>query len=426
MKRKAVLLLLIFCAAGSLAAQNFNVSADLRRHVEYLASDALCGRGAGTEGEKEAASYIFQNLQSSGLIMLTGQSGQDFSIKQNDGGSIASANILGIVEGSDPKLRNEYIVVGAHLDGLGVNNMTVNGQKVAQIYPGADDNATGVAALIELANLVSVNKMFFGRSIIFAAFGAGECGTAGAWYFVNRAFENIGSVKAMVNLDMLGRGNDKYPFRIYSSLSHANADRILQKAADCPVAVTPTLSEGTFPQSDYLPFYEKNIPFFHFTTGMTREYRSQKDTPSLVLYKNMERSVNYLYYFLQTLSAEARIQVSEQTVEDQEPVYSVIDLDKRPEFFHSDEKHFLEAWVYKYVKYPATAIRDGVTGKVTVTFIVEKDGKVSSVEVEKSLDQRLDDEAVKVISISPKWTPGQIKGKPVRTRITVPVEFRLK
>lgn len=425
MKRKAVLLLLIFCAAGSLAAQNFNISADLRRHVEYLASDALQGRAAGSKGEKEAATYVYKQLEKAGLIMLTGPAGQDFSIRQGNG-DIASANVLGIVEGSDPKLRNEYIVVGAHMDGLGVNNMTIDGKKVTQLYPGADDNASGVAALIELARLVETNKSLFGRSIIFIAFGAGEQGTAGAWYFVNRAFENIGNVKAMVNLDMLGRGTDQYPFRVYSSLSKTAMDRLMEKTAELPTVSAPLVSEGTFPQSDYLPFYEKNIPFVHFTTGMTREYHSLKDTPNLVISKYMERHCNYIYYFLQTLSTTMRIQEAQASSADGEPVYSVADLDKRPEFFHSNEKHFLEAWVYKYVKYPASAIRDRVTGKVMVSFIIEKDGKVSNVEVVKSLDQRLDDEAVKVIAISPKWTPGQIKGQPVRTRITVPVEFRLK
>lgn len=425
MKRTALLSILIFCAAGTLAAQNFNISANLRRHVEYLASDALQGRAAGTEGEKEAASYIYDKLEKAGLIMLTGPAGQDFSIKRPDG-NISSANVLGIVEGSDPKLRNEYIVVGAHMDGLGLNHMTIDGRKVSQLYPGADDNASGVAALVELAGLVSANRAIFGRSVVFIAFGAGEQGNAGAWYFVNRAFENIGNVRAMVNLDMLGRGTEQYPFRLYSSLSKTSVDRLMASAAEQPIVAAPLVSSGTFPQSDYLPFYEKNIPFVHFTTGMTREYHSLKDTPNLVISKYMERHCNYIFYFLQTLSVTKHIQDAEVSAADSEPVYSVADLDKRPEFFHSNEKHFLDAWVYKYVKYPASAVRDRVSGKVTVSFIVEKDGSVSNVEVIRSLDQRLDDEAVKVISISPKWTPGQIKGRPVRTRITVPVEFRLK
>lgn len=426
MLRKAAILISIFCAAGTLAAQNFNISADLRRHVEYLASDRLQGRAAGSEGERMAASYIYGNLRDASLEMLTGPEGQDFGIAGSTD-SISSANILGVVEGYDPALRNEYIVVGAHMDNVGTNVMTVNGRSVTLVYPGADDNASGVAALIELARLASTHSILFRRSVVFVAFGAGECGNAGAWYFVNRAFGDIGSVRAMVNLDMLGHGTDKVPMRVYSSLSRANLLRLMDRTAECPVVVPPVASDGTFPQSDYLPFYEKGIPVFHFTTGAKRGAHSTKDTPDLLNYKGMERNCNYLFYFIKTLAEQQSIDDSRPEVNaDSEPVYSLSDLDKRPKFFNSDEKHFLEAWVYKYVKYPASAIRDGVQGKVNVSFIIEKDGKLSNVEVVKGVDERLDDEAVKVISISPKWTPGQIKGKPVRTRITMPVEFRLK
>ena len=97
-----------------------------------------------------------------------------------------------------------------------------------------------------------------------------------------------------------------------------------------------------------------------------------------------------------------------------------------PKFFRGDERKFLREWVYKYLKYPASAVRDGVSGKVTVGFVIEKEGSVSGVEVVKSLDGRLDEEALRVIKVSPKWTPGEIKGKAVRTRIVLPVEFRLK
>ena len=98
----------------------------------------------------------------------------------------------------------------------------------------------------------------------------------------------------------------------------------------------------------------------------------------------------------------------------------------RPQFFHSNEKHFLTHWVYKYLKYPASAIRENVQGQVLVSFIIEKDGSVTNVEVEHGIDDRLDDEAVRVIAVSPKWIPGRIRGEKVRTRIVIPVEFRLK
>lgn len=424
MRLRTALSLLIFCAAGTLAAQNFNIAPQLRRHVEYLASDALEGRAAGSQGEREAARYLYEQLERAGVTMLTGPEGQDFRMAL-ESGEIASANIVGIVEGSDAALRDEFIVVGAHIDASGVNEMRVDGNKVRQIFPGADGNASGVACLVELARMVASNQILFRRSVIFIGFGAGEQGCAGAWYFVNRAFSRIAGVKAMVNLDLLGRGGDQNPFRLYSTLPPAELSRLMELTAEMPVVTPPVASDGFFPHSDYLPFHEQGIPSFHFTTGITREYHSTRDIPALVQYKDMERGCNYIYYFLQTI-ANGPIRDDAAVAASGEPVYSVSDLDEPPRFFRGDERKFLKEWVYKYLKYPAAAIRDRVSGKVNVGFIIEKDGSVSNVEVVKSLDPRLDEEAVRVISVSPKWSPGMIKGAPVRTRIVLPVEFRLK
>ncbi|MBQ1673486.1 MAG: energy transducer TonB [Bacteroidales bacterium] len=143
----------------------------------------------------------------------------------------------------------------------------------------------------------------------------------------------------------------------------------------------------------------------------------------------MEASCNYLYHFLLVLAAQDAI-VSEDDpavrASRGERVYAASDCDVRPQFFHSDEKHFLRSWVYKYLKYPLSAIEQNVQGQVLVSFIVEQDGSVTDVRVEHGIDERLDDEAVRVVSVSPKWIPGQIKGRKVRTRIVIPVEFRLK
>ena len=107
-------------------------------------------------------------------------------------------------------------------------------------------------------------------------------------------------------------------------------------------------------------------------------------------------------------------------------MYAASECDVRPQFFHSNEKHFLTSWVYKYLRYPERAIRGKLQGQVLVSFVVEKDGSVTNVMVEHGVDELLDDEAVRVVSVSPKWIPGQIKGEKVRTRIVIPVEFRLK
>ena len=92
----------------------------------------------------------------------------------------------------------------------------------------------------------------------------------------------------------------------------------------------------------------------------------------------------------------------------------------------SDPRKFLQEWVYKYIKYPESAVRDGIQGRVMVDFIIEKDGKVTDVRVIRGVSEELDAEAVKVVSASPKWKPGRMNGNKVRTSMTIPVEFRLE
>ena len=426
MRKAATTLLILFCAAALVAAQNFNVEPALRRHVNYLCAEELQGRAAGSPGEALAADYVYRALREAGLQMLCDEAGQDFSMADSTGG-LHSCNIVGIVEGYDRRLRDEYIVVGAHLDALGAVTVKVNGRPATRIYPGADDNASGVATIIELARLTAANDWMFARSVIFVAFGAGECGTAGAWYFANRSFGEMSAVKAMVNLDMLGRGNERNPFSYFSSLPAQKLGTLLEQTLESQPAVRPVRLEGTVQTSDHLPFYERGIPIFLFTTGKTREYRTVADTPTLLLYKNMERQTNYLFHFLRTLAGApaALLDKDAPVVPTEEPVYAPADCDTRPQFFHADELHFLKTWVYKYLRYPDEAISEGIQGRVTVGFVVEKDGSVSHVEVVSGVDERLDAEAVRVVSASPKWIPGKIQGKTVRTRIVLPVDFRL-
>ena len=406
---------------------------NLKSHIQYLSSDVLQGRKTGTKGEKMAAEYLYDALESNGVIMLTDRNGQDFTIMSN-GDSIHSRNIVGIIEGCDSLLRDEYIVVGAHFDHLGTNNLMVDGTPVTQIFAGADDNASGVATLIELSRLVSENRFDFPRSIIFVGFGAKEHGMAGSWYFVNRAFQGIGNVKAMINLDMLGRGNAANPFKLFSQVSTAELNPIKEESAKRSVSISPAVADATISPSDFLPFYEAKIPVFFFTTGKHREYHTVRDTPKLILYNNLVDETIYIFNFLEVMANKEELfkLFNASSKEPKEPlvkedgVYSVLECDKRPEFFHSDEKHFLESWVYKYIKYPKAAISKGIQGIVEVEFIIEKDGSVTNVRVVRGVDDLLDEEAVRVISVSPKWIPGRVGGKKVRTKITLPVLFILR
>ena len=109
-----------------------------------------------------------------------------------------------------------------------------------------------------------------------------------------------------------------------------------------------------------------------------------------------------------------------------ERVYSSFEVDTPPEYFKGDVMTFLNEWVYTYLRYPDIPLSQGISGTVTVEFIVEKDGSVTNVRAVSGVDQYLEDEAVRVISASPKWKPGVLGGEKVRVRYSVPVEFRLK
>ena len=427
MKKSILTISLILLAVVTAAAQDF--SANLRRHVEYLSSTEMQGRKAGSEGESKAAGYLYDKLYQAGLTMLSSREGDSFLIIE-DGDTLRSCNIVGVLQGYDKDLREEYILVGAHIDHLGTYPVTVDGEQLTGVYRGADANASGVAALIEAANILSSNAMFLRRSVIFVGFGAGEEQYAGARFFTSGGeFSDVGNIKLMVNLDMLGRGNSDNPFEIYSLIGRNDINSMMSYVTENESVTTkPGIHNGELFQSDHLAFDMADIPTLTFSTGRSREFRTSRDVPELVLYNKLAAETHYIATFLKCMASKDYLFPSVSTAADDgsDFVYSMSDCDKQPQFFHSDLKHFMDSWVYSYVKYPQSAVDQGIQGTVNVSFIIEKDGSVSNVTVVKGVDDLLDEEAVKVISVSPKWSAGEIGRRKVRCRVTVPVEFRLQ
>ena len=146
----------------------------------------------------------------------------------------------------------------------------------------------------------------------------------------------------------------------------------------------------------------------------------------------MEKELEYIYNFVYELAgSDIEVAFREDRVAARGPAYddvvSYYDCDQRPMFLNSAEiSLFMEKWVYANLKYPASAVRDGIQGRVMVDFIVDKEGKVTDARVTRSVDPELDEEALRVVSASPKWKPGKMGGRKVRTSVTIPVEFRLK
>mgnify|MGYP003303895898 CR=1 FL=1 len=404
-------------------------AAALRRHVQNLSAAHLEGRSPGSEGESLAAQYVEDVMTGYGVGLLSASGGDVFGIARENGDTLTSRNVIGYVQGYDRKLRDSYIVVGARLDNIGTMTMTVDGRPVERIYYGANGNASGLAMMMELARMVETNSIMFRRSVIFAAFGASTDTFAGSWYFLNRSFSGASDIDAMVNLDMLGTGY--LGFYAYTS-SNADLNAILRSMAGDLQPVLPEVVAAEAYPSDHRAFYAKEIPSVMFTTGRYPEHDTDKDTQSIIDYDMMERELEYIYNFVQALANVETApsfapDLSVKKSQTSEDVVSYYDCDQRPMFLNSaDPRNFLEKWVYQYVKYPEEAVREGIQGRVMVDFIIEKDGKISNVKVSKSVSPELDAQAVKVISASPKWKPGKLKGEKVRTAMTIPVEFRLE
>lgn len=399
----------------------------LKEHVNYLSSASLEGRKAGSDGEQDAAAYVTDVLASYGIPVLSGEDGDLFGLRQELGDTLTSRNVLACIPGYDRALQGRYIVIGARLDNLGVSDYSVNGETRRRIYYGANGNASGLAILLELARKLSANSMLLRRSVVIAAFGASLESGAGAWYFLNRSFEATDRIDAMIDLDMLGTASRG--LYAYTS-SNADLNRLLDEVNASLQPIRPQTVAREPVVSDHRIFYDKEIPAVLFTTGMYPEYNSERDTPDILEYDDMERTLEYLYNFSVALvngrSPEFRPDSSKQTVTASD-VVSFYQCDVRPTFFRSsDPASFLERWVYVYLKYPKSAMEEGVQGRVTVDFVIDEKGKVGDVKVVRGADPRLDAEAVRVISASPDWKPGVLRGKKVKTALSVAVEFRLE
>ena len=404
------------------------ITAAMKSHIRTLSAAHLEGRKAGSEGEAEAADYIRTILKEYGVDVLSPEKGDLFGIKKESGDTLTSRNVVGFVQGYDKELRNRYIVIGARLDNLGSMAVNVDGTKVERIFHGANGNASGLAMMLELARMVQTNDVLFRRSVLFVAFGASSESYAGAWYFLNRSFGDSGSIDAMINLDMLGVGSNG--FYAYTA-SNMDLNSIISKLSGELQPVQPSVTTSEPYPSDHRAFYSNEIPAVMFTTGKYPEHNTEKDTESIIEYDAMERELEYIYNFtLDLANTSVKLAFKSEKVQSRGPSYddvvSYYDCDVRPSFLNSyDISRFLEKWVYQYVKYPEAAVREGVQGRVMVDFIIDKEGKVTDVRVVRSVDPELDAEAVRVISASPKWKPGKLKGNKVRTSLTIPVEFRL-
>ena len=430
MIRKVLLSTLVILSVQQVSAQyrtgyeelyDSDTVRSLKEHVSFLSSALLEGRKAGSEGEMLAAEYLGKALEESGAELITPLKGEVFGVK-SDGDTLTSRNVAAVFQGWDPALSDEYIVVGARMDNLGTDSLTVNGEKTGRIYSGANGNASGVAMLIELARKLSTARLQMRRSVVLVGFGASREGFAGSWYFLNRSFPSPEKIDAMVELE--GLGLDRLSIYTSSNEDMSAIARSL-KSELLPIQAELTTIES-YP-GDHIVFYDKEIPSAVFTSGRYAEHDSERDKFSILDFDTMERSLEYVFsYVLKLSSGEKPSFHPLPKKEIPAGMVSWNDCDQKPVFLNSpDPSAFLEKWVYPYLKYPKYALDNGIQGRVIVDFVIDEKGNVVDVRIGRSVHTALDEEAIRVVSASPKWRPGRHRGKKVKVLLSIPVEFRL-
>jgi aminopeptidase YwaD len=234
---------------------------------------------------------------------------------------VPAYNIVGVIEGSDPVLKNESIVIGAHYDHLGRGGEGSLAPRSGEIHHGADDNASGTAGVLELARIFSAQKPKLKRTLVFIAFSGEEEGLLGSNYYVNHPLVPLNKTVAMINMDMIGRMQDR---KLMISgvgtakewrdlITQANTAQTMNVAADSsapapkgvPIVVSAngrpittvdpngafdlTMNEDGYGPSDHSSFYSKQIPVLFFWTGTHNDYHKPSDTFDKINYDDEAR-----------------------------------------------------------------------------------------------------------------------------------------
>jgi len=247
-------------------------------HVNYLASPELKGRGLGTPELDKAADYIADLFKRYGLKHMDESYFQEFKHKFKEKGKLKLKNVIGVIPGTDSDLKEAPIVVSAHYDHLGLGWPDVHAGDEGKIHYGADDNASGVAILLELAKSMG-KSLKPKRTIIFAAFTGEEAGLIGSRYFVNNFKSNYtNDAFANVNIDTDGRLFDKK--LIVLNANTAREWKFIFMGTDYTTGVKSQVIEKELDSSDQLSFIEKGIPAIQLFTGANQDYHKPTDTPN--------------------------------------------------------------------------------------------------------------------------------------------------
>jgi hypothetical protein len=249
--------------------------------IRFLSDDRLGGRMTGTPGADSAAAYLARRFQAVGLQQAAGGWFQTFPIARDlpaaqnaHVAGLIGRNVIGLLPGHDPVLRNETIIVGAHYDHLGLGGFgSLDPDSTGKVHNGADDNASGSAMLIDIAQRLAAAPP--ARTVVFIAFSGEELGLLGSSYYVKQPVYPLATTLAMINLDMVGRLRNKRLI-VYGSRSASEFPALLDSLNWYAGFDLKAQGDGYGP-SDQSSFYAAGRPVLHFFTDLHEDYHRTTD-----------------------------------------------------------------------------------------------------------------------------------------------------
>jgi len=250
----------------------------LGEHVALLASPELRGRGLGSPGLDKAAQYVADRFRAYGL-MPGGDGGsyfQRFTVPKGEGGRpVEAANVIGILPGANEAFKDQSAVLGAHLDHLGTGWPDVHAGDEGKVHPGADDNASGVAVMLELARVLAAGGRP-PRTVLFIAFTGEEAGRLGSKYYAAHPVRPLAQTEGMINLDTVGRlGTQKI-----TALGTGTATEWphIFRGASFVTGIESRSVPESIESSDQVSFTEQNVPAVQIFTAAHADYHRPSDT----------------------------------------------------------------------------------------------------------------------------------------------------
>ena len=296
--------------ARPLQAQQSPEPPRLLDDIRFLTDDRLQGRMTGSAGADSAASYLARRFSQVGLQPAAGGWFQSFTVgrdapaaRNTQAGALVGRNVVGILPGHDPVLRNQTVILGAHYDHLGHGGFgSLDPDSTGLVHNGADDNASGAAALIQVAARLAASPP--ARTVVFIAFSGEELGLLGSAYYVKQPIYPLAGTLAMVNLDMVGRLRNGRLI-VYGARSAKEFPALLDSLNWYAGLDLKAQGDGYGP-SDHSSFYAAKRPVLHLFTDLHEDYHRTTDDWQKVNYDGLKRVADFSLGLVTALANRTR------------------------------------------------------------------------------------------------------------------------